>query len=136
MAGFRHPMSFSGKTLFREEGFTLLEVLIAITILTVGLLGIAALTVGIIHANRQSTDLTSATTLAQSKLEDISRQYKNDETPVSATEDYGTIAFFPVCKRVTTIALIPPTTNMNRVTVEVFWHGDARSVKLETIVSR
>ena len=54
-----------------QDGFTLIEVLIAIVILSVGLLGMASLTVGIIKGNKFSNDLSTATTLAQDKMEDI-----------------------------------------------------------------
>ena len=47
-----------------HNGFTLIEVLVAIVILSVGLLGMASLTVAIIQGNKFSNDLTTATTLA------------------------------------------------------------------------
>jgi len=69
-----------------DNGFTLIEVLIAIVILSVGLLGMASLTVGIINGNRFSNDLTTATTLAQDKMEDIRRAgYANAVSETKAT---------------------------------------------------
>ncbi len=56
-----------------EKGFTLLEIFIAILLLTVGLLGTAALTTGVVRGNVGSRLLTSATAIAQSCLEENRR---------------------------------------------------------------
>jgi type IV pilus assembly protein PilV len=56
-----------------ESGFTLIEVLIAIVILTVGLLGTAALTTGIVRGNVAGKHLTTATAIAQSCFEENRR---------------------------------------------------------------
>ena len=66
-----------------QDGFTLIEVLIAIVILSVGLLGMASLTVGIIKGNKFSNDLSTATTLAQDKMEFIRS---------TASTDYASVA--------------------------------------------
>lgn len=60
-------------TLSDEKGFTLLEIFIAIVLLTVGLLGTAALTTGVMRGNVASRLLTSATAIAQSCLEENRR---------------------------------------------------------------
>ena len=54
-----------------QRGFTLLEVLIALAILSIGLLGLASLTASVIRTNDFSDDFTTATALAQDKLEDL-----------------------------------------------------------------
>ena len=48
-----------------QGGFTLIETFIAIVILTVGLLGTAALTTGVLRGNLASKNVTSATAIAQ-----------------------------------------------------------------------
>lgn len=54
-----------------KNGFTLLEILIAIVILTVGLVGTAGLLMGIIRSNDLSNEMTKATALAHSTMEQI-----------------------------------------------------------------
>ena len=58
------------KTL-RNEGFTLLEVLIAVLVLAFGLLAVAQMQVIAIRFNYQSRDTTEAVTLARDQLESM-----------------------------------------------------------------
>lgn len=55
----------------RQKGFTLLEVIVAISILTVGLLAVATMQGSAIMANASATDVTEATTLAADRLEKL-----------------------------------------------------------------
>lgn len=122
-----------------EGGFTLLEVLVALVILAVGMLGMASLTVSIISANQYSRDLTTGTTLAQQKMEELqSLGYAGiSGVDVTQTENYNSIAGSPDFKRVTTIDVDAPAgTTMKTLTVTVFWDGDAKSVNLDTILAR
>ena len=56
-----------------QAGFTLIEVLVAIVLLTVGLLGTAALTTGVVRGNVTGKHLTTATAIAQSCFEENRR---------------------------------------------------------------
>jgi len=56
-----------------KNGFTLLEVLIAMAILSIGLLALAGLQVVVIKGNASSKNLTSAVILAEAKLEELKR---------------------------------------------------------------
>ena len=53
----------------RESGFTLPELLIALTILTVGLLGLASVMAGVTRYQELATNRNDMTLLADSKLE-------------------------------------------------------------------
>ena len=114
-------------------GFTLMEVLVAMVILTVGLLGTAALIIGIINSNKLSNRISTATILAQDKMEDIkSVVYSN---AVSETR-----AFLPSpddkYEREVTVVDDSPAANMKTVTVTVYWDSDAHSVELKTILAQ
>ena len=57
----------------REKGFTLIEVLVAISILCFGLLGVAAMQASAIRGNDLASDLTEATVLASDHMEMLIR---------------------------------------------------------------
>ncbi len=54
-----------------EGGFTLLEVIVAISILTFGLLAVASMQMTAIRGNYNASNITEATTVAQDRLEDL-----------------------------------------------------------------
>ena len=54
-----------------ERGFTLLEVMIAVLILAMGLLGLAALQIVAVKGNAFSGDMSYATALAQQTFEEL-----------------------------------------------------------------
>lgn len=118
------------------QGFTLLEVLISIVILSVGLLGMAALAVGIINANRFNSEMTTATTLAQDKMEDIQRVgYANVAAETKATIPSP----FSDYKREVTVTDDSPATDMKTVSVKIYWGGASKedhNVELETILAK
>ena len=127
-----------------SQGFTLLEVLIAIVILSVGLLGMASLTVGIINGNVFSKGLSTATTLTQDKMEEI---WEQDYSDVAAEAKATLSSPFANYKRqvavdTTTFPDIvgPPAqlTGMKIVTVTVYWTAKdgEHSVRQQTILSR
>lgn len=55
----------------RENGFTLVEILIALAILAIGLLALAEMQISAIKGNAFSGTTTDATTLAQDRLEQL-----------------------------------------------------------------
>jgi prepilin-type N-terminal cleavage/methylation domain-containing protein len=120
--------------LYYEKGFTLLEVLVAITILSIGLLGVASLTTGIIKGNLYSKNVTSATVVAQQTIEEIQRVgYASANTLVgTATMSMGGFTF----TRVTTISDATPAANMKTAKVTVSWNPGGYSISLDTIISQ
>ncbi len=63
-----------------QSGFTLLEVLIAISILTIGLLAVGKMQISAIKGNFMSVNTTTALMLAEEKMEDLlGRSYTDSE---------------------------------------------------------
>lgn len=80
------------KIMRNTEGFTLLEVVIAITILTIGLLGSAAMQLSSIQSNTKASNLTEATAQGQAQMETI-QSWSYDDARLSDTNliDYNRI---------------------------------------------
>ena len=115
-----------------NSGFTLMEVLVAMLILSVGLLGMAALITGIINSNKLSNRISTATVLAQDKMEEIKNDgYSNagDEPKASLPSPYDQY------EREVTVVDPSPAANMKTVTVKVYWES-SKSVSLQTILSK
>ena len=120
-----------------NKGFTLIEVLIVIVILSIGLLGMASLTVGVIKGNSHSKHSTTATVLAQEKIEDIKKLgYSGTaSSDTTTTEDYGSISGFSLFKRDTVVDVDSPAANMKTVTATVYWDSDNKSMNIQTILA-
>jgi type IV pilus assembly protein PilV len=123
------------KPLQETNGFTLIEILIATVIITIVSLGATTLTVGIMHGNSFSKRLTTATTLAQDRLEDVKRLGYTNVGTAAGIQNYGTIANFSGYKRVVTVTPDNPAVKMKTVKVAVFWDADKHSMQATTILS-
>ena len=117
----------------KQRGFTLIEIMVAITLLSIGLLGMAGLTVGIMRGNSLSSQVTTATALAQAKMEDIKR-IGYSGTSASA-EGYNAISGYPLYRRDTVVDVDTPNVGMKTVTITVFWDSNASSIAVETILT-
>lgn len=128
----------SVKKLQNDSGFTLLEIMVALTILSFGMLGTAALIGGIARGNMISKNITVATTLAEDKMEEVMRLgYPGmPSSDTTTTEDYNTISNFPTCKRVTKTYIDNPMAKMKKIVVEVHWASGSQPVILTTFLAR
>jgi len=125
-------------TLHNNRGFTLIEILVAMAILSIGLLGVAGLVGGIRSGNTTSNRITTATTLAQEQLEDI-KELNYMGTPAAdttTTEYYNSITDYLEYKRVTFIDVDSPAADIKTVTITVYWDSDAYSVDLITLLAK
>lgn len=118
-----------------DNGLTLIEILVAIVVFSMALLGVAQIMVSTISINIFSDKLTTSTILVQDKLEDIHRLgYVNADTAVGV-ENYNTISDFESYKRVTSVNNDVPATGMKTVEITVFWNNDVGSTSINTILS-
>jgi type IV pilus assembly protein PilV len=117
-----------------QAGFTLLEVLIAISILTVGLLGVAQMQIMGITGNYFSSNTTAALTLAEEKMEDLLGQSYtavtsgNDANPIDEAGQAG-----GVYSRMWTVTDDTPIIGTKTVTVNVSWDNASHQVSLSCI---
>lgn len=97
----------------KDNGFSLVELLIAMLLLTFGLLSAITLETSIIQGNTVASRMDEATGLAQERLEQL-RIEQNPATLVNGSDVIG------VYSRVWTITA-GPTAATRRVQVEVTW---------------
>jgi Tfp pilus assembly protein PilV len=118
-------------------GYSLIEIFIAMAVLSVVLLGMAGLIHITVTINRNSSEKTVAVTLAQDKMEEtITKGYLNlSLTNQSITEGYGVMTNYLSYRRITNIEMNKPDTDMQLITVDVYWNNDNRWVRLQSIVS-
>ena len=124
-----------------HNGFTLIEMLIAISILSFGLLGLAELQFIAIKGNKESRDLTSAVILAETKVEELLKTgvtnlsngiFHDTNNPVNETGAPGGIF-----TRSWTIADYTGSTHIKKITATIEWLSlkGVRSISLDTLLS-
>ena len=120
-----------------RRGFTLIELFVTILILTIGLLGTAGLTTGIIRGNFFSKNITSATVIAQTQLEAVQNKGYLGATTTNFPSAAQTVPMSGLnYSRTTTITT---AANMKTISVTVNWteaNNAARSVTLQTILAQ
>jgi type IV pilus assembly protein PilV len=126
-------------TTFRNQaGFTLIEVLVTGFLLTIGLLGTAGLTAGIIKGNYSSKNISAATSLAKTQLEKIQNDGYSQATAGTTTASVQMANAGAIFTRTTTIVADTPATDMKQVTVVVSWNetnNTARQIQLQSILA-
>jgi prepilin-type N-terminal cleavage/methylation domain-containing protein len=121
-----------------QRGFSLLEVLIALVVVFLALLGFAGFSVVAHTGLTASEKMTRAVTLAQEKLEDVRRS----GVPTSListwvnTEPYGSMTGARHHQRILTIQPHFPMPGLHTVTVEVWWDQDTHSTSLKTYLTK
>jgi type IV pilus assembly protein PilV len=137
-----------------QSGFTVIEVMIAITILAIGLLGIASMQMNAIRGNSLSDNITCALTLAEDKMEELMGLDYSDPALEDAilknNDDLTGITKGLIDKqesyinktgkldagrfrRVWNIADDKPIDNNKTVTVIVLWDNDNHQVSLTSV---
>ncbi len=116
----RHKKFFVIKKLRNDEGYTLIEILIAIAILSVGLLAIATMQISSIRVNDTARRMTRRATVAQDRLEYLmSIRYTHAvlTTAGSPHSDPSAPSGYTISWDVETGGTLPPSTKLIRMNV-------------------
>ena len=100
------------------EGYTLIEILIAIAILSVGLLAIATMQISSIRVNDTARRMTRRATIAQDRLEYLmSLKYTHAVLTSGAHTDGSAPSGYTISWNVSMGGALPPLTKLIRVNV-------------------
>lgn len=120
-----------------QNGLSLLEILIALGVVFLALLGFAGFSIVSHKGMTAGKKMTQAVTLAQEKLEDVRRE----GVPSSLTgtwikaEPYGSIQGSIHHQRTLTILPHTPMPGLHVVTVNVQWDHDAHAISFITYLT-
>lgn len=103
------------KNKWTKTGFTLIEIVISLAILSIGIVAVLSLFPVGFDAAARSTDLTKTTFFAQQKMEEIKRN-GYQETPTTTSGTFSDPRF-TYTATITTMS----TPNLNQVTLTVSW---------------
>ena len=106
-----------------EKGFSLVELLIAITILAIGLLAVAGMQSTAINSNAWANRLSTATSLAQEVMEDL------------LAKDAGDVIFSATTAATAYDLNIPDTTTMNITISGAGTFSATRTITINTPVT-
>jgi type IV pilus assembly protein PilV len=118
-----------------EDGFTLIEIMITLVILSIGLTALAGLQVSAIKGNTFSKRMTAAVSIANQKLEQIKdTAYANILSESSSQITQSNMSF----TRQVTVTNNSPLANTKTVNVTVTWSdgSNSHSVPITTIISQ
>jgi len=115
--GIRGFMNRSRAIGFNQSGFTLIEVLVAISIFTVAILGVAMSTQSVIRANQENYLTTIATNLAQDKMEELKANPASLASGGPITDVFSGVTF----TRTWTVTPDLPVDAVTQIDVTVIW---------------
>lgn len=103
-------------------GFTLIEVLVAMAIFAIAVLGLAIGTTSVMRANQTGLYTTIATNLAQDKLEELKAKPAAQITTTGSPENNISVSGVPVSfNRSWAVTSNSPATGVKRIDVTVTW---------------
>ena len=121
-----------------QQGLSLLEIVIAMAVVFLAVLGFAGFSV-VAHTGMSASEkMTRAVTLAQETMEDIQREGVPPglTTQWTNTEPYGSIAGALHHQRILTITPDDPMPGLHTVTIQVQWDNGAHATSLKTYVTQ
>ena len=119
-----------------QQGLSLLEILIAMVVVFLALLGFAGFSV-VAHTGMSASEkMTRAVILAQEKMEDVQREGIPPGLISQSTnrEPYGSIVGALHHQRILTIIPDDPMPGLHTVTIQVQWDNGAHATSLKTFM--
>jgi len=123
----------------KDEGFTLIEVLIAISIFAVGLLAVAAMQTSAIQVNSSAAQLTELNTWGMDKLEQLMGLPYTDpllDTAGNTHQDPPTAGGFTVRWVITNGTTAAGTPVPGNKLIEIFVTGKGKTLRLVCLKSQ
>ncbi len=112
---------FSVARVRSRAGFSLIEVLVAIGILSIGMLGLAVGAISITRANKTAQFHTIATNMAQDKLEQLKATTVANVSTCSTSCETAPSYLGVTFTRTWTVTANTPLAGLNQITVTVNW---------------
>ena len=131
-----------GKNKGKQEGWTLIEVLVAIVILCVGLLAVGTMQISAIRGNFMGGNTSIALTLASQKMEDLLNRNYTDAALANGAHteqvsDSGVVAAGGFYRRDWTITdTVTGASNwptMKEITIIVSWEGNRHRITISSM---
>ena len=131
------------RTPIDSNGFTLIEALLAMSLLSIAVFGMFSLLPSVMGYNDFAETVTTATTLAQDKVEALKNtDYSSipladpDPNPDLGLDENGNTGAGGIYSRSTIVKLDPTYSNIKQVTVTVSWSwkGNQKDVTLRTML--
>ncbi len=121
--------------LIPDDGFTLIEVMIALIVMSIGLTALAAVQISAIQGNAFSKRMTTAVSIADEKMEQIKSNLYTEIVSESSSQITQSNLNFT---RQVTVTNNSPLTNTKTINVTVSWSEGSKShsVPITTIVSQ
>lgn len=111
------PLRFRRRPHSDQRGFSLVEVMVGLVLMTIGVLGMAALTVTVTQANRGATNWTRADQVLHEKIEEFQTSDYADIAGGADTTFIGGIEF----ARFWTVEVDTPMSGVKLIEIQGAW---------------
>ena len=129
----------------RERGFSLVEVVVTMVVLSVGLLSLAPLMMAVVRGNRFAQNMTLATSLAEDRMEEILHNpvyaditEANFPSETQGQVQHGDPKYSKFTRSVTIVDSLNVLmqSSMKNVTIDVSWWGLSQKTVSVTLYGR
>ncbi len=129
-----------------QAGFTLVEVLVAMVLLAVGMLGASRISLASLNSATSNKHHVVAVSLVEDRFATARRVGYRSVGTLAGTENYGSIVYtapppinsqvrYDGYRRVTAVANDVPAAPMRTITVTVFWAQDKHALSATTLMA-